>query len=42
MSIDILRDATVVQDPVSGLPGSVVVVDPVPFGHINMETGGFT
>ncbi|XP_071940698.1 uncharacterized protein [Coffea arabica] len=30
------------QDPVSGLPGSVVVVDPVPFGHISMETGGLT
>ncbi|XP_071933850.1 uncharacterized protein [Coffea arabica] len=42
MSIDLIRDATVVQDPVSGLSGSVVVVDPVPFGHINMETGGFT
>ena len=42
MSFYLLRAARVVQDSVPGLPGSVVVLNSILFGHLDMENGGFT
>ncbi|XP_071909744.1 uncharacterized protein [Coffea arabica] len=39
MPFDLLRGDTVVQDPVSGLSGTVRVVGPFLFGHIEVESG---
>ena len=42
MPIYLLRAATVVQDPVPGIPGSVIVMDSILCGHLDMENGSFT